>query len=229
MALVMPAVLLVGPLGCDSEEQAHPSTTAPDGVDVESESQGDVGAIDSEDTPHATRAVRRLPIDVLQASLPIVAGNDATGAPVQWRVGDQDALSDDVFGKVLGRPDYVAATEESRAPSSLYVKFVGDMARDVCHQRAQNDLKMDEPTLWRFAPVDGSATDVQITDNLRYLVLRFLGMRLDAEDPYIAKLRKVFDAGRATVQDEWAGGLPDVEGWRGVCIGLFESPAFHAY
>ena len=229
LALLMPALLLAAPLGCDAEERTTPPETSPDGVDVAGESLGDVDAVDSETLPQATRAVRRLPIDVLQASLPVVAGDDAIGEPLTWRVGDQDALSDDVFGTVLGRPDYVAVTEESHAPSSLYVKFVGDLARDLCQQRVDNDLKVAEPTLWRFAPVDGSATDEQIDENLRYLVLRFLGMRLTTGDPYIAKLRNVFDAGRATVQDQWAGGLPDVEGWRGVCIGLLEAPAFHAY
>ena len=140
-----------------------------------------------------------------------------------------EALADNVFGAVLGRPDYISVTEEATAPSSLYVKFMRDMSRNVCSQIASSDdLRSDfsKTTLWRFAPVDGSASEEQINENLRYLTLRFLGMRLAADDPYIIKLRAVFDAARVAPEG-WGGAKGDSEGWRTVCIGLLESPAFH--
>jgi len=178
----------------------------------------------------ATRGTQRLPIDSLEASIPVVAGNHITGYPITWMAGNDEALADGVYGSVLGRPDYNTVTEENSAPSSLYVKFMRDMARDVCTRIAKSDVQyanFSDTTLWRFAPVDGSASDAQINENLRYLVLRFLGMRLAAGDPYISKLQAIFDAEDDSVIPEWAGVHADVEGWRSVCIGLLESPAFH--
>lgn len=178
----------------------------------------------------ATRGTQRLPLASLEASIPAVAGSHITGYPITWKAGNEEALADDVYGSVLGRPDYITVTEENSAPSSLYVKFMRDMARDVCTRIAKSDVQREnysDTTLWRFAPVDDSASDEQINENLRYLILRFLGMRLEADDAYIGKLRAIFDADGDAIIPEWAGVHAAVEGWRSVCIALLESPAFH--
>jgi hypothetical protein len=173
------------------------------------------------------RGTRRMNIDTLQASMTRVAGNDIQGAPIRWRQGNKDGFSDDAFGKALGRPDYRMSTDESGVSNALYMKFVGDAARDICMQMAEADLKRagDARVLFPKVPVDGAATDAQITENLRYLVLRFLGLRVAADHEMIAPLRAVYDAGAAIP----AGGAlpPRAEGFRGVCVALFESPLFH--
>lgn len=222
------ALVLLG-VACATTDPLSPEVTEDDiGANpevVEGETPGiDVAPLT------ATRGTQRLTVDSLEASIPAVAGDHITGYPITWKAGNDEALSDDVYGRVLGRPDYITVTEENAAPSSLYVKFMRDMARDVCTRIAKSDVQhqtFSDTTLWRFAPADGSASDEQINENLRYLVLRFLGMRLEADDPYIAKLRGIFDADGDDVIPEWAGVQADVEGWRSVCIALLESPAFH--
>lgn len=181
--------------------------------------------------PPTTRAVRRLRIDALQAAMTKVAGNDVAGNPIRWMYNGNDGFSDAAFGKALGRPDYLTSTDESTVPNALYLKFVGDAARDICTQMAKNDLKRTDAAsraLFPKAPVDGTASDVQVSDNLRYLLLRFLGLRVADTDPMVPALRAVYDAGVASVSAPSGGELtPAAEGWRGVCVTLFESPLFH--
>lgn len=179
--------------------------------------------------PPPSRAVRRMRIDTLQAAMTKVAGADVYGAPIEWKVNGKNGFSDAAFGKALGRPDFQSSTEESGVSSSLYLKFVGDAARDICTQMAKNDqIRADAATrvLFPKSPVDVIATDAQITENLQYLVLRFLGLRLEAADPMIVNLRGVYDAGVETAIPG-AQITPAAEGWRGVCVALFESPLFH--
>ncbi|MDC3952618.1 hypothetical protein [Polyangium jinanense] len=180
--------------------------------------------------PGPARGVRRLRIDTLQAAMSKVAGNDIYGAPILWRVNTRDGFSDLAFGKALGRPDYQTSTEESTVSNALYLKFVGDAARDICMQMAKNDMKRsgDSRALFPKAPVDGTATDAQVNENLQYLVLRFLGLRVAADDSMVTNLRAVYDAGVASVSSPNGGEITAAaEGWRGVCVTLFESPLFH--
>ena len=220
-------------LAACAEKTSAPATSEPappNTQDASRESGDDVAAIDSDTELIATRWARRIQIDRLQATLPRVAGNDHNGVPIVWTVNGKDALGDDVFGEVLGRPDYVVRTEENPASSSLYLKFMRDMARDVCTQMVSADMKRNEAaehTLWRFAPVDGTATEEQVTENLQYLLLRFLGMKVDASHELLVDFRAVFEAGVKSTGFEPTSTTAQAEGWRGVCIGLFESPLFH--
>ena len=207
----------------EEEPWQHPT------VDAESESKMAPGDLAGGPLPPPSRAVRRMRIDTLQAAMSKVAGMDVYGAPIEWKVSGKNGFSDAAFGKALGRPDFQASTEESGVSSALYLKFVGDAARDVCTQMAKNDqLRTDPKTraLFPEAPVDVAATEAQITANLQYLVLRFLGLRVDADDPMIPALRAVFDAGVETAVPG-AQIVAAAEGWRGVCVALFESPLFH--
>lgn len=180
--------------------------------------------------PPLGRSVRRMPIDTLQAAMTRVAGTDVHGNPIEWKVNGKNGFSDAAFGKALGRPDFQAATEENGVSSALYLKFVGDAARDICFQMAKNDLKRTDPAtrvLFPEAPADGTATASQKAENLRYLVLRFLGLRVPATDPMIPALQAVQEAGEAAAVPAGAELTPAAEGWRGVCVALFESPLFH--
>ena len=180
--------------------------------------------------------VRRMTVDELEASLTIVAGTDAQGVPIRWQaiVAGQnvDALSDDGFGTMLGRPDYVSRTREDTNPNALYAKFVSDAARNVCNQMMAASLHADddparEPTLWRDAPIQG-ASDANISANLRYLGLRFWGVRHTDSDPAMVSLRRVYDAARTAYTPEpLAEQPPSAIGWRAVCVALIEDPAFH--
>ncbi|MEO7329761.1 MAG: hypothetical protein ABI193_14370 [Minicystis sp.] len=203
----------------------HPTVGA-DGKAIDVPADLGAGAL-----PPPSRGVRRMRIDTLQAAMTRVAGNDIYGVPIEWKVNGKNGFSDGAFGKALGRPDFQTSTEEATVSNALYLKFVGDAARDTCSQMARNDQKRADPktrTLFPQAPVDGSATDAQIADNVGYLGLRFLGLRLDPSDTMIPALRKVYDAGVLSVQAPNGGELtPAAEGWRGVCVTLFESALFH--
>lgn len=185
------------------------------------------------DGPHS-HGLRKLTVDELQAAVSVAAGKDALGQPIDWRVDVNgngmplDAFSDEAFGKILGRPDYVAVTEESGEPTMLYVKLVGDMARSVCGRIVLSDVQRTAgQTLWRYAPHTSEPTQGQLDANLEYLVLRFLGVRARAGEPLLESFRAVYHASAAAFQ----GGTstPQVEGWRGVCIALFEDPLFHIH
>lgn len=189
---------------------------------------GDVPGIDNPTAIENPAATRRFTVDELQASVSIVAGSDLSGQPVQWRVGNNDAYDDAVFGRTLGRPDYVTVTEEDPAPSALYVKFAEDMARDVCDQLVTLDLGRSDPTLWPLAPVDATPSDAQLADNLAYLALRFWGFGKDEVADLLSPLKAVHAAGVAA--DDPSDEVPaQAEGWRAVCIAMFQDPAFHLH
>ncbi|HRI64106.1 MAG TPA: hypothetical protein PK156_07705 [Polyangium sp.] len=223
-------------LGCGSENTKSPAPEPPPVEEIPT-----VGADQSTQTapddlggsplPGPARGVRRMRIDTLQAAMAKVAGKDIYGNPIFWNVGGKDGFSDAAFGKALGRPDFQSSTDESSVSNALYLKFVGDAARDICTQMAKNDMKrvdVTTRTLFPKAPVDGSASEVQITENLQYLVLRFLGLRMDGTDHFIINLRGVYDAGVGVTSATNGGELTAAaEGYRSVCVALFESPLFH--
>ncbi len=195
--------------------------------------QGAPAGIDNPGALSTTPALRRLSVDQLQATVAVVAGPDLAGDPIAWTYRGYNAYDDRALGKVLGRPDYVSVTQEDTSPSSLYVKFAQDMSRSVCDKMVHADLVRApgaERTLWRMAAIDGSATDAEISNNLQYLVLRFLGLVEAADSDHIASLRALYNAAIASVDNpELADVPPQAEGWRAVCIALFEDPSFHLH
>lgn len=227
-------ILAVFAVGCGSENAKSPAPQEPNEpptVAADQTAQNAPDDLSGSALPGPARGVRRMRIDTLQAAMKKIAGNDVYGNPIMWNVSGKDGFSDPAFGKALGRPDFQSSTDESSVSNALYLKFVGDAARDVCTQMAKNDLKRADTTtraLFPKAPVDGTATEPQIAENLQYLVLRFLGLRLEPTDHLIANLRGVYDAGVAVVPSPNGGELTAAaEGYRGVCVALFESPLFH--
>jgi hypothetical protein len=193
---------------------------------------GPVPAVDHD--PIQAGGARRLRVDELQASIPVVAGNDTMGTPIRWTVkkgaGPVDGFSDDGYGAALGRPDYVVVTTESPVPNPLYAKFMRDMSLQVCDQIVTADLARamaTDATLWPLAPAGSSATADQISKNASYLTLRFLGLRLDPTDPQIASLVALQAAALAASDPKLTPKQRDAEGWRAVCIALLQDPAFH--
>lgn len=230
-AIALGALCAISLGGCGSKDTSQPEPFQHPEVGAVDTPEGEVPYLAPAQSPPASRGVRRMTIDTLSASMSRVAGKDIYGAPIEWKFNGKNGFSDGAFGKALGRPDFQTSTDESTVSNSLYLKFVGDAARDICMQMAKNDLKradISTRALFPKAPVDGSATDEQIRENLRHLVLRFLGLRVDAADPMIPALLKVYEAGLSSVAVPGGAELtPAAEGWRGVCVALFESPLFH--
>lgn len=215
--------------GCETETIPSSATSSsgdpPFTLDPESTSV----ALTPEDAVLANQPAR-MQLDQLSASMTRIAGTDINGQPIEWRVNGKNGFSDEVFGKALGRPDFQSTTEEQTVSSALYLKFVGDAARAICTDMAKNDVKRSDPatrTLFPKAPVDEEPTEAEVSDNLRFLVLKFLGLRLEQDARLIVGLKAVYAAGAAEPVPEGAQLNARAEGWRGVCVTLFEHPLFH--
>jgi len=183
-------------------------------------------------SPPLSRSPRRMSVDQLAASLPVIAGNDAKQQPITWTVKavgkDVPALYEGGLGTTLGRPDYYQTTQESDEASSLYLKFADDMARDVCAKMVAADLVQTDATkrnLVRFAKLDVWNDKKAVAANLRYLNLRFLGRKVaDTDVASIADLQDLYDK-VATAQAKDAD--RSKAGWHAVCVALLISPEFH--
>jgi len=201
-----------------------------DAKDTSVESKGTVPAVDG--TPIPGGGIRRLTVDEVGASVPIVAGKDENGNAITWTVKKNgvtfDGYADQGYGASLGRPDYVGVTAENPEPSPLYAKFARDMALDVCGKMMKADLARaagDPATLWRKTKVDGTATAATNQENLQYLILRFLGLRVATDDPMLVALETVRAEAAANPKDP--AGNAEAQGWHAVCVALFQDPAFH--
>jgi hypothetical protein len=174
--------------------------------------------------------LRRLTVDELQLTVSVIAGMDQNAQWIQWLVnkgaGPVDAYSNEGLGKMMGRPDYVVVTNEATTPDTLYVKFARDMAREVCQTiRTADEDRTSGFTLWPQAPIDTAASDDEITNNLNRLILRFLGLRLQAGDDLLETYRQVYLTARGSATDSDA----QKSGWQGVCMVLFQDPAFYLH
>ena len=151
-----------------------------------------------------SRGVRRLSVEQLERSI------EAIGQLPEGSVQIPDSLA-----KTLGQPDFRRVTEENLEPSALFMKFMIDLGAIVCGRLAEADVNRPEQdrALFRFSNVD---------ENLRYVLLRFTGIEGAEADPYVPKLKSVFDRARTGAKGE-RGGM------EAVCIALFTSPEFLLY
>jgi hypothetical protein len=186
------------------------------------------------DAPLISAGARRLSIEQLRRSLPVLMGNDASGAPITWKVGSKNGL--DEHADTLGEADYVDTTEDNLEPAPLYIKFVDDAARDVCTRALDADeTRSDASTrtlLRHVEPTDTvQSAGSKVDQNLRYLKLRFHGVKVADDDALrIAPLRKLLDDG---VTAAAKGASPTAShvatGWHLVCVALITSPELHLY
>jgi hypothetical protein len=206
------ALALVGWLGCQSGpgdgDTVDLDTTPGDGSPV-----FDHPSISPDDLPQRSAGTQRLSVAQLRGTFPVILGTDADGAPVEWLVEGQPGL--DLMANSLGEADYIELTTDILDPSPLYAKFMDDAVRAMCGQAS--DADMDRPAeqrvLSRYADTE---------ENLRYLYLRFLGVKIAEDDTTsTADLRAVYDAVAAAADDQ--------EGWYAVCVALGRSPELHVY
>jgi hypothetical protein len=178
-----------------------------------------------------SRRTNRVSIAQLKATFPVVFGNDAQGRPITWTVsvGASRVNGFDAFAGPLGVPDYLLNTEEALEPSPLYLKFVNDAALDACDKALLADwgrIERSARTLLRH--VELGATEAGVVENLKYLKLRFHGVKATEAD--VQPLKALFStvvrsaAARAVPSDDLAR-----EGWRAVCVALATAPEFHLY
>lgn len=197
---------------------------------------GDGGELSHPDVelPPQSAGTRRLTVAQLRASVAVILGDDASGAPITWTVpvrGKQvEALTEEVLGGTLGEANYVDVTFEAADPSTLYLKLMDDLARDVCAKRVAADWAIPgqgDRGLVRYASLT-ALSGAEVDANLRYLSLRYLGVKVaEGDAASIADLRALFDAVVATAPGSDSDRAR--AGWQGVCIGLILDPAFHIY
>jgi hypothetical protein len=175
---------------------------------------------------------QRLTVQQLRESVATALGNDVNGAPIAWMIGNSEGLVS--LGEVLGAPDYLDTTEEGREINALYLKFMDDLARDVCRKALDHDAAKAtgaERTLLRHVEWTDTATTAGFDQNLRYLKLRFHGLRVAESDAAAtASLRRLFSQ---VISNATAGGPAHAshirQAWNAVCIALVTAPEFHIY
>lgn len=178
-------------------------------------------------TGPASADAQRLTVRQLAQSLPVVLGGNT------WMVGSNNGFN--ARSATLGEPDYIGVVDENLEASTLYQKFMGDMARDGCTRTANADaaLAANARVLMRFVALTDTATSnaAAVDTNLRYLKLRFHGVKVAATDTSsISGLRTVFtEAVRGAAGTATPTAAHVKEGWRAVCVALLTAPEYHLY
>ncbi len=190
--------------------------------------------IDPAKKPVTSAVSQRISVAQLRGAFPVILGTDVNGKDITWMSGSTPAL--DKMADVLGEADYAFVTQDNRAPSALYLKFMDDAARDVCDRALKADAARPQATdrvLLRYVgPTDTVTTNAAGVDqNLGYLTLRFHGIKVkDGDAARLAPLRKVFsDSVTAAAAGQSVTAAHVTEGWRAVCVGLVTAPEFHLY
>jgi hypothetical protein len=168
------------------------------------------------------RARRRMDIAQLDASMNVVSGG------IGWTEIDGDGQETNLFetlGATLGVPDYVTRTREDLSASVVFEKFLGDASRSICS--AMVGREMGGPTervLMKHVSDsdDWESNPVAIEANMRYLLLRFHGVKLGPGDPGLQSWIWLF---RSSTHD---GSAPPIA-WHTLCVALFTHPDFYSY
>jgi hypothetical protein len=162
---------------------------------------------------------RRMDLDQLEASIATATGG------IYWGMSEGDRKFSEL-AQTLGKPDYLDVTTEDLSPSMLFQKFLGDAARDICHQLIVREL--DTPSEDRIFLVEASESDTSATDsqaiesNLRYLLARFHSQPLESGSDLLAPWIWLFDSSVHVTDDP-------ASAWRTVCVGLITHPNFYSY
>jgi hypothetical protein len=222
-------------LGCGG---AGPSSSGSGGggepvaIDPNGNAPIDHPPLPADKRPVDSATPQRLSVAQLRGTFPVVLGKDKNGSDITWLIGANPAL--DTMSATLGEADYANTTADDLTPSPLYAKFMDDAARSVCQQvldaDATRSAASDRVLLHAVDPTDlGTAGTTAIDQNIRYLKLRFQGIKVeDKDDSLIAPLRKAFVAGVAASTSHDAA-TQAASGWRVVCVALLTAPEFHLY
>jgi hypothetical protein len=170
-----------------------------------------------------SRHVRRVSVEQLQRSIPIVTGG------LIWEEDFGDGTMDmlELLKPTLGAPDYLIVTEEILEPSLIVAKFMLDAAQRICPRWIMGDKEasMEERTLV-FSADWHSLDPEDIQTNLRRLQLRFYGRHVPSTDESANEaLFQLFNDATKGASGETAA----ERGWLAVCIAMFTSPDFILY
>lgn len=137
----------------------------------------------------------------------------------------------DELAGAMGQADFAEITDESRELSVTFDKFVHDAALHSCAAAiAADGSGSDAGTVMRWVTV-AERDLVKIRRNLDYLMLRFLGQEMAAEDPRVEPWMDLLTAEPHEGEPD-EGEIDDElmrERWTAVCIGLVTHPDFMTY
>ncbi|MCA9581682.1 MAG: hypothetical protein KC416_07790 [Myxococcales bacterium] len=138
----------------------------------------------------------------------------------------------DEFAAILGRPDYQEITEEGRQMSVGFTKVIGDAARTTCSMAVEadrNQVKSAERAILRFVDLDTEEA-ARLAENVRYLLLRFLGQHVTAnDDPRVLPWMDVLTTDVSGLEGSPTKADVMALRWTAVCVGLATHPDFVAY
>ena len=200
--LALAIVMGVGGEGCSSEAAPYSDPRC---------------AVSPEEVPE-TKRIRRLTADQFFASLYVATGQ-------RWDDENQ-------FAATLGRPDFAEVTAEGREMSVGFAKLAGDAARQTCRRAVEQDRDLSDPgsrTILRAVSVDPlDPFDPRANENLRYLLLRFLGVYIiEDSDRRLQAWLTILQDGLDPMDDARFQQAQDR--WTAVCVGLALHPDFLTY
>lgn len=191
-----------------SGESSFPETWVPS----PHEDRG-AAALDPAEVPGDGKLARRLSVDQLRRSIPrLFDGITWTMTVRGAQVPGFDALS-----RTLGEADYIQATFDNLEPSSLFHKFMDDMAGDVCTKVVARDAGLaPAERLLVVAPEDVPST-------LRFMRLKLHGLYVPEGSTEGLGELIALHAGIV------GGGGTASNAWYGVCVAMLTAPEFMAY
>ncbi len=213
-----------GAAGADlGGEQLPGNDGGTDGPSDGSTELPDDGLLDPPAAQGPSRAVHRMTVEQLMASIPIVTGGLAWEE--DFGAGPQNMLEQ--LAPTLGAPDYVLVTEENLEPSMIIAKFMADASNRVCAKWVQRDRAADPGERTLITHDDWSSLDqADVKTSLRRLMLRFFSRYVsEDDDAAVAPLYGLFVAASSGAP---AGKAAD-DGWLAVCMGLMNDPEFVLY
>jgi hypothetical protein len=181
-----------------------------------------------QEDPYRTR--RRMDLDQLNAAIKTVTGG------LEWTVSGTNQFVS--LASTLGKPDFATITQEDLDTTAMFLKFLGDAARNVCFRLVDDDVArpVANRVLFKFAsPEQSMATNPEaIETNLIYLLKRYHGLSSrslsnsgtdDAPNALGAELQQWLWLYQAA---EHVSENPS-DAWRTVCIALMTHPDFYLY
>ena len=159
------------------------------------------------------RLGRRMSVDQVKASVEyLFPGITWTGSSRTVR-NEFQRLS-----RTLGKADYINLTRNMIEPNMLFMKYMDDMAGQVCKKAIAHD--QGEPTeakrMFVRYPKD-------IDKNLRFVRLKFHGIYVpETSTASITGLAKLYSDILAATRDS-------KRAWEGVCVAVLTAPEFFAY
>ena len=159
------------------------------------------------------REWRRINVDQVDASLQHATVGHG------WNEGDTN-LFEGLAG-TLGKPDYIAATDEDLTAGLLFQKFLDDAGKQSCGNFVWDELgKPDGERVWLVGLTSSDTAGPLVDEAVARGLLRFHGKRVSGKalEPWMNAFSSAVD------ETEDAPGA-----WTMICVGYVTHPDFYAH